>query len=316
MRAPAGSRVPDFFVVGHAKTGTTALHAALRSHPELYLPEFKEPMFLASDMPLLGPAPPGLPQTLDDYLRLFEPASPAQIVGEISPLYLLSGTAPRNIFDLNPEAKLVAIFREPVAFVRSFHLESVQIGNEDQVDLGRALELEDERRRGRNLPRGCYRPGLLLYSDHVRYTEQLERYRALFPAERVLVLVYEDFVADYAGTVRRILEHLEVDAEVDLPRVDANPTVGVRSPRLVSGVAGLWTGGHPLARAVRRGSRAAVPGRLRLWIRRSLLQRVVYTSAPPVDPELEGRLRDRFRPEVERFADYLGRDLLEVWGYR
>src|SRR5450432_3386675 len=81
------SRVPDFFIVGHPKSGTTALYEMLRSHPQIFMPDFKEPRFYASDLPSRFQAPraSGLaPETYEDYLTLFEPAAPGQVVGEAS----------------------------------------------------------------------------------------------------------------------------------------------------------------------------------------------------------------------------------------
>ncbi len=43
-----------------------------------------------------------------------------------------------------------------------------------------------------------------MYSEHVRYVEQLRRYHAVFPAEQVLVLIYDDFRADNEATLRRV----------------------------------------------------------------------------------------------------------------
>src|SRR5256885_16953952 len=70
--APPG-RLPDFFIVGHAKSGTTALYEMLRRHPEIYMPELKEPWFFASDMrPRFQPRRSGvLPQTLEEYAAMF-----------------------------------------------------------------------------------------------------------------------------------------------------------------------------------------------------------------------------------------------------
>ena len=88
-------RVPDFFIVGHAKSGTTALYEMLRGHPQIYMPEEKEPWYFATDMrprfkhPMAGAAP----ETLEEYLALFADAGPEQIIGEASTSYLWSRTA-------------------------------------------------------------------------------------------------------------------------------------------------------------------------------------------------------------------------------
>ncbi len=66
-RGAAASRVPDFFIVGHAKCGTTALYEMLRTHPQIYMPELKEPAYFATDLrnrfqrPAAGPLPQTLP---------------------------------------------------------------------------------------------------------------------------------------------------------------------------------------------------------------------------------------------------------------
>src|SRR5437899_2771980 len=77
------TKKPDFFIVGHAKSGTTALYEMLREHPQIYMPELKEPWFFATDMrvrfqPSIGGRPP---QTLDEYLGLFREAKPGQRIG-------------------------------------------------------------------------------------------------------------------------------------------------------------------------------------------------------------------------------------------
>ena len=64
---PGAGRVPDFFIVGHHKSGTTALYEMLRSHPQIFMPAVKEPRFLASDMRALVPSTPQQPATMDQY---------------------------------------------------------------------------------------------------------------------------------------------------------------------------------------------------------------------------------------------------------
>src|SRR5262245_61436423 len=92
MTVAAEQRIPDFFIVGHHKCGTTALYEMLKGHPQIYMPDLKEPKFLATDLAARREpsANASLPQTLEDYLALFAPADPGQRVGEASPSYLLS----------------------------------------------------------------------------------------------------------------------------------------------------------------------------------------------------------------------------------
>src|ERR1700739_3057055 len=85
-----GQIVPDFFIVGHHKSGTTALYEMLRRHPQIFMPAVKEPRYLAGDLRALVPSTPSQPATLEQYLALFSAATPGQRVGEASPSYLRS----------------------------------------------------------------------------------------------------------------------------------------------------------------------------------------------------------------------------------
>jgi len=292
--------VPDFFVVGHHKSGTTALYEMLRRHPQIFMPALKEPRFLAADLRALVPSTPQQPATLEEYLALFEQAAPDQLAGEASPGYLRSRTAARAIHALQPDARIIAILREPSSFVRSMHLQMLQEHVEREHDLRKAFAAEEIERAGQRVRR---------YSDHIEYVEQLRRYHDVFGRERVLVLIYDDFRADNEGTVRRVLRFLGVDDAVEVEAVEANPTVRVRSMRVDSAVKRLVEG------RVGRGLRALLPAAVRRSALGGLRRRVVYGPPQGVDRELELELRGRFRGEVEALSEYLGRDLVGLWGY-
>ena len=134
--------------------------------------------------------------TLEEYLSLFTAARPDQLVGEGSPQYLRSAVAASGIAQAQPAARIIAILREPVSFLRSFHLQMLSSNVEEETDFGKALALERERREGRRVPRHCRDPAVLMYSEHVRYVEQLRRYEALFSRENMLVLIYDDYRTD------------------------------------------------------------------------------------------------------------------------
>src|SRR4051794_36115652 len=169
----ARGRVPDFFIVGHAKSGTTALYEMLRRHPEIFMPAVKEPQFFARNPQGArnGQAPDGdvfartgdRSESLDEYLALFAAAAPWQRVGEASTFYLWSPTAAARIAAAQPHARIIAILREPASFLRSLHLQMLQNGTETERDLRRALELEGARREGRELPPRANWPSALLY---------------------------------------------------------------------------------------------------------------------------------------------------------
>jgi Sulfotransferase family len=189
-------RLPDFFIVGHPKSGTTALWDMLKGHPQIYPSAVKEPYFLADELrpPAATPRSFGwTPGTLEEYLSLFAGATREQRAGEASAPYLWSRTAAARIAEVQPAARIVAILREPASFLHSLHLQLVQIYIEPEKDMRKAIALEDERRQGRSLPENrSWGPHGTLYSEYVRYVEQLRRYHERFPPEQVLVLIYDD----------------------------------------------------------------------------------------------------------------------------
>jgi Sulfotransferase domain len=313
-----GTRVPDFFIVGHAKSGTTALYEMLKAHPQIFMPEWKEPWFFASDMrPRFQPRTSGrAPETFEEYLALFAAARPEQRVGEASSSYLWSRTAASRIADAQPDARIIAILREPASFLRSLHFQLLETHVESKKDLRIAMSLEGARREGRDVPRRSHRPQLLQYSDHVRYVGQLRRYHAAFAREQVLVLIYDDFRRDNEAAVRKVLRFLDVDDEHPIDVLEANPTMrSMRSQQLDDLVYSVSVGRGAPSRAVKAAVKALTPRQLRRSALRVTRRRIVQTAPAPPDETFMLELRRRFKPEVVALSEYLERDLVALWGY-
>ncbi len=330
-------RVPDFFIVGHAKCGTTALYETLRRHPQIYMPA-KEPRFFAfkeiemrageidvrAEQSIAASSPgrhsrqtPGKrPRTLDGYLALFAGARPEQLIGEASPAYLRSPLAAGRIAAVCPDARIIAILREPASFLRSYHLQSLRGYNETEKDFRKALELEPERRVGRRIPRLSRTPEDLLYSEHVRYVAQLRRYHAVFAPEQVLVLIYEDFKSDNEAVVRTVLRFLDVDDTLPIEAVQTRPSRDLRFRRLhrLVNLRRIALRNLSVVSAFSRTVNALTPDRLRGTVR-TRWRSVAYGDPPPPDEELMRELRRRFKGEVQELSRYLDRDLVTLWGY-
>jgi len=294
----------------------------LRGHPGVFMSEVKEPQFFATDqrsrLSRRGEQPSARrPRTLDGYTALFAAAGAEQLVGEASPQYLRSRAAPSAIAALRPDARIIAILREPASFLRSFHLQMVSSRVETETDFKTAIALEDDRRAGRRIPRGCHHPDALLYSDHVRYVEQLRRYHDLFPAEQVLVLVYEDYRRDNEATVRRVRRFLGVDDTHPIETVDTKPLNAVRSRPLhqLLGMGRRARNNPAAASRVEHVVNALTPSLLRNDVFRRRWHKLVYARPEPPDEAFMRELRARFKPEVQALGDYLGRDLMSTWGY-
>jgi len=314
---PGGSRgrIPDFFLVGHSKSGTTALYQMLAQHPQVFVGT-KEPRYFAVELHERDiPRPEGTPKTLEQYMAWFAGAAPEQLVGDISPDYLWSQSAAAQIVRVAPEAKIIAILREPASFLLSLHRQWLKVNVEGEADFRRALELEGERRQGRSMPANTYWPKGLFYSDHVRYVEQLLRFEEHFPAERMLVLIYDDYRADNRRTLRTVLRFLELPEEIPLVARQANPSVEVRAPRLNALLRSLVVAQGPVSRAGKAVLTALLPVRLRQRTLQATRRRFVFGDPTPPPDDFMLELRRRLKPEVVALSEHLGRDLVSLWGY-
>jgi hypothetical protein len=311
------ARVPDFFIVGHPKCGTTALYEMLRAHPRVFMPDVKEPRFFASDLP--SPYQPralgGRGETYEDYLALFADARADQLVGEGSTAYIWSRTAAGLIARAQPSARIVVVLREPASLLRSLHLQLLQHHSEQEPSLRKAIALEDARRQGRCLTKINERwPQVLMYSDRVRYVDQLRRYHDVFAREQVLVLIYDDLRSDNAATVRAVARFLGIDDTVVVPEVEANPTVR-RRVGVDNAIHSVVTGRGSGVRAARGAVKLVTPRRLRMQALDLVRRRTLFASPKPPDEQLMAELRGRFAPEVRALSEYLDRDLVSLWGY-
>ena len=123
-------RRPDFFIVGAPKAGTTSLYDWLAGHPQLYMSPVKEPMYFCPDVQGGLRRLYAHPADEQRYLELFADARPAQSAGEASTRYLVSRMAPGLVHDFTPDARAIAMLRNPVDLVHALHNERVSLGAE------------------------------------------------------------------------------------------------------------------------------------------------------------------------------------------
>ena len=211
-------KIPSFFLVGEPKSGTTALYEFLGQHPSIFLPAQKENGFFCKDLHAEADTRPHATKekmemrSLVDYLQQYEEMGDHQIAGDGSTLNLFSEVAAAEIAKLNPEAKIIAVFREPIDFLRSYQQYAVYRMIEDNISFEESIRREGNRRKGRDIPDILAVPSELHYTSRAKYADHLERYLKVFPPDQILVLIYDDFVASNSQVYKQILEFLEVDS--------------------------------------------------------------------------------------------------------
>jgi hypothetical protein len=290
--------IPDFYIVGAFKCGTTALYDYLRPHPQIFMPFHKEPLFFGDDLTRRYGR-----MMRQQYEALFADAQPGQRIGEASAWYLYSRSAAEEIKAAAPGARILAMLRTPVDVMYAHHSQLLFNVEEDIADFGAALAAEPERRAGRRIPAGPLRVENLYYRESVRFAEQLRRYLDAFGPERVHVIVFDDFVADTPGTYRSVLVFLGVDPTFAPGFAVSNPNKRVRFRALQRLV---YQPPGPLLRLV--------PVIRRFPLAHAVRERVLRLNSSaarraPMDPELRQRLLDELAPQITELGQLIGRDL-------
>jgi hypothetical protein len=269
---------PNLFVVGAAKAATTSLWRYLQAHPDVFMAQIKEPHFFSRG------GVDGIPvaKTEEDYLALFAGAGRAPYRGEASVSYLWDPDAARALRSWAPDARILISLRDPVERAYSHYWTHVRIGTERRS----FREAVDAELAGHADVASVPPP----YVSRGHYAEQVERYVELF--DDVLVLFFEELVADVRGAMRTVFAFLGLDPA---PADRIKPVVHFPFAVPRNAVARRLLGGRAVkGLAAFRGPR-----------QRALMQ---YRK-PELDASTRELLRAHFAPHDERLRTLLGREL-------
>jgi hypothetical protein len=295
--------MPNFLIIGAAKSGTTALYRYLAQHPDVYTSPLKDPNFFAFEGQPVDFRGPGIQVLIDttvsnieDYRALYQGASNEKAIGEGSTLYLYLPWASGRIRHYIPHANLIAILRHPVERAYSGFLHAIRDGVEPLTDFAQALREEQRRIASKWLP-------FFYYKHRGFYYAQLKRYFDLFDPSQIRVCLYEDFDSDPVGVLQDIFQFLGVE-KTFIPDTSIRHNVSrtVRIPRSKKLHALLTT-----PNAIKVAFRLLIPGKRRQLIRNNLMNWNLVK--PPLLPEVRNRLIGEYREDILRLQDLIQRDL-------
>lgn len=298
----SAASLPDFLIIGAAKSGTTSLFHYLKSHPEVFTSPIKEPrFFLSGEQPpsFQGPDGPEFNASMvwqpDTYRQLFSGRTSETRAGEASALYLWSEIAPGAIYRTVPDIRLIAILRNPVDRAYSHWGHNRRALREPLADFRAALAAEPARRAARWSPNFYYR-------DRGRYGQQLERYLSFFRRDQLLLLFYDDLAAQPAEVLRSICQFLGIDDQFVFDTTTRhNVTQGLPKNKWLHRLL-LWE--SPAKTLFRAMTSTRVQRRVFEFFYRRNLDRV-----PPLDPGFRRDLLAEFESELAIVRRIAGRDL-------
>ncbi len=300
-------RLPNFFILGAPKCGTTSLYTLLESHPDVFLPKVKEPNFFDRDK--------AFSKGLAFYTRTYFPdADRYPLRGEATPSYFshpeVVGPRLSAIYgDRVP--KFIIILREPAARAFSHYEHRYRMGRDLEASFDRALELEESGADGQD--RQYFAGGL--------YASLLTEWFKQFPAENFQVFLMEELIGQQERVLGDILEFLSVRETLDefdkLPKINTANTP--KFPTLFRLMRFARTSDGLLARALKNSIKLIMPfsqhGKFKKRLYRMNIpsdSAASITGLEPkrsINPETQRRLRERYRPEIERLQTMLGKDL-------
>jgi sulfotransferase family protein len=328
MRATAEAPTLDFFVIGAAKAGTTALHSLLDAHPQLYLPEGKElPYFVVAEHDYYDTA-------AEFFADAFEEREEGQLCGTVTPQYLygtllgpeaperMAGAPPeqaipRRIREAYPDVRLIAVLRDPVARARSYHRMSRMRGHENRPFDEAVAELL----RPDALAESRQRPNVRnSYVALGEYGRLLQGYLDVFPREQLLVLFHDELERDPAAVCERVFAFLGVDPSFRPPGLGQRHNEGADRRRFAWLELTRWQRAAARSRLLKRlwhavpgGLRRRVINRFDRLVWRLFLWNRVPAEGGAADPDPASDrtladLREHYREDGDRLRALLGLD--------
>ena len=289
--------MPNFFVIGAARAGTTALYNFLYQHPQVFMPEVKEPGFFMlegtqrenpySDLEYAV-------SNIDTYRSLFAGAQSQHLaVGEATTGYLTTAHVPERIKARVPEARLIVLLRNPIDRAYS-EWELLYRAGREQLSFEEAVRQEPET-PATNLP---WNPDELKYVRKGLYHAHLTRYYELFDPAQIGVFLFDDWRSNQLDTLQRIYQFLGVD---DTFAPDTNIEHNVGGVPKNKFVYDLIFGSDSLKQVAKN----LLPTKYLKQIRGAFLDR----SKDGLTPQMRQQLIDHYRPDVQALEKLIDRDL-------
>ncbi len=284
--------MPNFFIVGAAKCGTSSLYYYLKQHPQVFMSEAKEPQFFLDDK--------GGVNDRAVYERLFEAVTDEKAVGEATTAYLYAEESPGLIKAAVPDARIIILLRNPAEMAYSLWRYICRIGKRgESLSFVDALKAEDGRMKDPEFRMGETWHAQFYYFHRGLYYEQVKRYIDTFGRDNVKVFIFEDFAKDPVRICREAFMFLGVYPDF-VPDLRKKNVGNVRH----RGLKKLLSEPTPYQAKMM----AVIPEGIRKPLN-DLLVDLNSRRPKPMDRRLRRELLDKYAPDIKRLEGLIGRDL-------
>lgn len=223
--------LPDFFIIGAPKCGTTTLYQWLEQHPQVYMPH-KEPCFFSQDIEPTVHLPTHI-STLADYEALFANDDPCiKVTGEASPKYLYSDNALDQIALLRPDAKIIICLRDPIELAISFHNQKVKEGVEMESDFARAWARSENSEKPGPFSMQPWLDGRINYIFWASYGRRIEQVFKRFQSQNIRIYTLRQLEKTPDAVLYDLCNFLGISEKYKAPLGAKNVGYKMRSARL------------------------------------------------------------------------------------
>ncbi|HZW62689.1 MAG TPA: sulfotransferase [Flavobacteriaceae bacterium] len=295
----------DFFLVGAARSGTTFIYNYLNNHPNVFLPNVKEPNFFSEVESYIKEdyAAPEKNKVYHSkiinsrkiYDALYLNSKANQIKGDISPSYLWDLNTAQKIYEHNAEAKIMISLRNPIDRAFSHYKMNYYIGMEQHKNFKKALEAEVKPKWG----------GSNEYLKMSLYYNQIKKYFDVFPASQIKVIIYEEWIENIETTMREITSFLGIEnkpVKLQETKIEKNKVGYLRHAKFLNVVRN-----SPLKKVARQILTQSDIDK----IKQTLF--VSESKSVSLDPKTREELRAYFAEDIARLSKMLNVDFTEKW---
>ena len=293
------TKLPNFLIVGAAKSGTTFLYQILKQHPEVYMPMNKEPRFFVSsfykNINASHPRYRTTVFTLEDYIKLFKNVKNENAIGEASVVYLCRyKIAIPQMKKFLDSIKIIIILRNPIIRAFSAYMHLVSDGKET-LPFEESLKMEEIRKKQN------YLSIIYFYKESGMYYNQVKAYLENF--NKVKVYLYDDLVKDPLGLAKDIYNFLEVDTTF-VPDTTVKYNIsGIPRSRLLQ----RFLKKPNIVKTLLRPITRMIPEQKRAKIISGL--RYKNLEKPQMKPETREYLKNFYREDILKLQKLIHRDL-------
>lgn len=277
----------DFFIAGAPKAGTTALHHSLSMHPEVFMPTLKEPNYFSAKELMTDNLyyQEKIISSLTDYEKLYSGAG-NKLKGDASVSYLFYPSTASNIFQYNPEARIIIILRHPIERAYSHYQMDKRLG---YVKAPLDAIIADS---GNNAP-SYFQQYFLLG----KYTEQVKRYLDVFSPVQVKVFLFEELKNDFTKVMEETLLFLGINNREFIPvSQQQNASFEFNTPFFSELYRHQW---------LRKGLKKLIPEKITF----SVMKKISRKSKTEISGKLRNQLMEFYREDILSLSKLIHKDL-------